>query len=279
VIDTSTNTVTKTIAGFNQPWGVAVSPDGNSVYVTNLGENGTVSVIDTTTNTVVGDPITVGTGGPQGVAVTPDGKSVYITSSDGNAVWVIDTTTNQGTSVGGGDLFGAPWGVAVSHDGKSVYVTNQDAGTVSVIGTITTIKGFNRTVGVAVSPAVVELSSAYTRAAKSRKATRNPASRWIGPEHRYLKVKAKNGPVAHVTKVTGVIKIAGQRFRLAPRWVKLQAGEGKVVKVRFKGHKRAVKQIRELLTDTPGRARVLIRASSVGNAPPITDNHWVRLQR
>jgi YVTN family beta-propeller protein len=42
------------------PWGVAVTPDGSKVYVAN--QFGTVSVIATATNTVVGSPIPVGNG-------------------------------------------------------------------------------------------------------------------------------------------------------------------------------------------------------------------------
>jgi YVTN family beta-propeller protein len=44
------------------------------LYVAN-GNDNTVSVIDTATNTVVGSPIAVGSG-PIGVAVTPDGTSL-----------------------------------------------------------------------------------------------------------------------------------------------------------------------------------------------------------
>ena len=57
------------------PDGVAVTPDGTKVYVTNYGSN-TVSVIDTATNTVTAT-VTVGTN-PRGVAVSPDGKKVYV---------------------------------------------------------------------------------------------------------------------------------------------------------------------------------------------------------
>jgi YVTN family beta-propeller protein len=56
----------------NRPFWVAVSPDGSLAYVTNLNLNaGTVSVINTATNTVI-DTIPVGTQ-PFGVAVSPDG--------------------------------------------------------------------------------------------------------------------------------------------------------------------------------------------------------------
>src|SRR5262249_18014501 len=65
--------------------------DGSKVYVAN--ESGTVSVIDTVTNTVVGSPITVG-GRLQGVAVTPEGNKVYVANILSNTVSVIATANN-----------------------------------------------------------------------------------------------------------------------------------------------------------------------------------------
>jgi len=103
-------------------------------YVTNGGDN-SVSVIDTTTNTVVGDPIPVGSF-PIGVAVTPDGKHAYVVNVDSNSVSVIDTTTN--TVVGDPIPVGSgPVGVAVTPDGKHAYVTNGRNNSVSVIDTTT----------------------------------------------------------------------------------------------------------------------------------------------
>jgi YVTN family beta-propeller protein len=43
----------------NKPLGIDVTPDGKYVYVTNSND-GTVSVINTATNTVLGAPIAVG---------------------------------------------------------------------------------------------------------------------------------------------------------------------------------------------------------------------------
>ena len=60
-------------------------------YVTNSC-NGTVSVVDTDTNTIVAT-IPVGIN-PLGVAITPDGTRVYVSNSGSGTVSVIDTSTN-----------------------------------------------------------------------------------------------------------------------------------------------------------------------------------------
>src|SRR5207244_11656162 len=92
VIDTATNTVVTHIltAGLN-PVGVAVTPDGKSVYVTDYTNNA-VSVIDTASNSVA-DLVPVGSE-PEGVAVTPDGKSVYVVNTGDNTVSVSNPSTN-----------------------------------------------------------------------------------------------------------------------------------------------------------------------------------------
>jgi YVTN family beta-propeller protein len=113
---------------------VAVTPDGSKVYVANFG-SGTMSVIATTTNTVIGSPIAVGFR-PQGVAVTPDSSKVYVANHIDNTVSVIDTATN--TVIGSPIAVGSePEGVAVTPDGSKVYVANFGSGTVSVIATAT----------------------------------------------------------------------------------------------------------------------------------------------
>src|SRR4051812_44791030 len=73
-------------ASFNYPLAAATSPDGTKVYVTNQanGFAGTVSVIDTISNTVT-KTINVGNS-PHGVAFVPNGTKAYVANQNSNTV-------------------------------------------------------------------------------------------------------------------------------------------------------------------------------------------------
>ncbi|MGB9941091.1 PKD domain-containing protein [Methanosarcina sp.] len=139
VIDTATNTVTDTVNVGYGPQGVAVTPDGTKVYVTNPGNgyqypDSTVSVIDTATNTVT-KTVSVGVH-PIRVAVTPDGTKVYVTNSESSGtVSVINTATNTVTATVPVGAY--PMGLAVTPDGTKVYVAVTGINAVSVIDTET----------------------------------------------------------------------------------------------------------------------------------------------
>lgn len=101
-------------------------------YTTNR-QDGTVSVIDTATNTVVAMPMV--SGDPVGIAVMPDGSKVYVTQTQG-AVVVIDAATN--TIVGSPIPVGAsPQSIAILPNGTKAYVGNFSGDSVSVIDTVT----------------------------------------------------------------------------------------------------------------------------------------------
>ena len=157
VIDTATNNVTATVDVGISPYGVAVSPDGSKVYVTNsVWGNGTVSVIDTATNTVTAT-VLVGDS-PHGVAVTPDGKKVYVANYMGGTVSVIDTVSNTVISTVPVGDFDFPLGVAVTPDGTKAYVAKQFGNDISVIDTstntiISTVNVGTYPIGVAINPA------------------------------------------------------------------------------------------------------------------------------
>jgi YVTN family beta-propeller protein len=136
------------------PSAVAISPNGNTLYVMNAGYNtdpgNTVSAVDPRTNTVTA---TYSTGAmPNGAAITPDGRRVYVFATVSNTVSVIDTATGSVIStvpVGVG-----PSDAVITPDGKHAYVA--DTG-LSVIDTATntvtaTISDIPAPWDVAVSP-------------------------------------------------------------------------------------------------------------------------------
>ena len=158
VFNTLTN-ATATIPGVGSILqGVAIAPDGKTVYVAGGPAAGTVSVINTVVNTV-GTPIPVGSE-PIGIAITPDGKFAYVANNGSNTISVISTATNSvvntidlALAVPGGQ----PSDVAISPDGGFVYVTSISTDSVLVIATasntvVGTILTGSQPAGVSVTP-------------------------------------------------------------------------------------------------------------------------------
>ncbi len=146
--------------GLGGPAGVAVSPDGKSVYVASAASSAVARLNRDPMTGAIAQP--AGTGGcvsesgawtcadghglgrPRSVAVSPDGKSVYVASPDSDAVARFNRSpatgvitqpagtagcvsqTGAGPCADGHGLDGAI-SVAVSPDGKSVYATSHGA--------------------------------------------------------------------------------------------------------------------------------------------------------
>jgi YVTN family beta-propeller protein len=143
VIDTATNTVTDTIPVNQEPldkrglYGLAVSPDGATLYVANgvfIGQagDGFLSVIDLATGSVTAN-IPVGIY-PVGVTLSPDGSVAYVDDEKTKTVSVIDLSTNTVTATISGYN---PSDVALSPDGSRAYIVNVKSNTVSVFDTAT----------------------------------------------------------------------------------------------------------------------------------------------
>jgi uncharacterized repeat protein (TIGR01451 family) len=145
-------TVISTIPVGSRPWGVAVNPVTNRIYVTNSWDY-SASVIDGATNTVVAT-IPVG-GNPWGVAVNPTTNRIYVVNYTSDNVSVIDGGTN--TVVATVPVGYHPVNAAVNPDTNRIYVSNNDNASVSVIdgGTdtaVATVPVGNWPDGVAVNP-------------------------------------------------------------------------------------------------------------------------------
>lgn len=160
VINVEINEVVSTITSEvgRYPYGVAATPNGAYVYVSNrdsgfLSLIDTVSVISTATNAVIAT-IPVGNG-PNGIAVNPTGSYVYVANSDDGSVSVISTATNA--VIATIPVGNEPYGVAVTPNGSYVYIANRGSDTVSVISTalnkvVSTISVGNEPNGVVVIP-------------------------------------------------------------------------------------------------------------------------------
>jgi YVTN family beta-propeller protein len=134
---TATNHVGKKIPVGQEPFAIAVTPDGKTVYAVNSGSD-TVTPINTATNTA-GPAIPVGLA-PVAIAVTPDGKTAYVVNYQSSSVTPIDTATNTaGRPIGVGAF---PYEIAISPDGRTAYVAGRgNPGTVTPIDTATNTPG------------------------------------------------------------------------------------------------------------------------------------------
>ena len=97
-------------------------------YVPNT-TNGTVSVIDTTTQTQT--TLLTGMGSPYSAAVAPNGSVAYVVDFDSSRIIPINTTTNAaGTPIGVGVY---PVNVTFTSNSATAYVSNWGANSISVV--------------------------------------------------------------------------------------------------------------------------------------------------
>ncbi|GJM10339.1 MAG: hypothetical protein DHS20C11_26150 [Lysobacteraceae bacterium] len=125
VVDTVTEMVSNIAVG-TRPQGVAASPDGNRVYVTDFVDE-TVTVIDATTNTVVGSPISLPMGAfPFTVVVSSDSSKVYVGNLSSGTVSVINTATLMiDATIPVGTQAGV-LGLSITEDGTRLYVAHDE---------------------------------------------------------------------------------------------------------------------------------------------------------
>lgn len=133
------------------PQAVVFAPDGTRAYLANL--DGTVSVIDAASRTVVGR-FEVGNQ-PDGLAISPDGTKLYVAQSASGSLSVVDAVS--GAIVGEPIPVGAsPGPVVVDSSRDFVYVANVNSQNVSAIaiadGSVTNITVGTSPSGLAASP-------------------------------------------------------------------------------------------------------------------------------
>jgi YVTN family beta-propeller protein len=161
----------KTVGVGQKPEGVAVSPDGKYVWVTNRNDD-TISILDRATDQVL---VTVPLGKkggsststysgeaekPVDIGFAPDGSRAYVTARNSNDLLVLDTakalTDPANAVIATVPVGNKPVALAVAPSGKVIYVVNRSGNSLSVVdatalNVLTTIPVGSEPEGVAVT--------------------------------------------------------------------------------------------------------------------------------
>ncbi|MGB2982306.1 MAG: YncE family protein, partial [Candidatus Bipolaricaulia bacterium] len=129
--------IVETLMIGNRAHSIAVSPDGDRIWVTCPGSPGSDGLIYVLGFTFAGslevrDIIDVGDVQPFGIAFTPDGRSVYVAFESPGQIGVFDATTYALETVDVGD---DPVFMAITPDGSKAYAIIQQHPRVVVIRT------------------------------------------------------------------------------------------------------------------------------------------------
>jgi len=121
VFDIASGKVTRTIAVADSPTGLALSPDGTSLYVTSAVPQGTVQVVDLAGGKVTAD---IATGyAPEAVVAAPGGKTLYVCNTFNNNIGVIDLASKMQTATIA--VSREPVAAAITADGRYLFVANR----------------------------------------------------------------------------------------------------------------------------------------------------------
>ena len=126
VVDTRSNTVVRTIILGGIPQRIAVSPDGEELYVANEARG--LDIV--TLSTGAFRTVAIG-GGGYGLAMSPDGVQLYVTIPNAGVTRIVTRAT--GTVVGSITTGGRPRNVAFSARGDYAVITNEDGGSVTFV--------------------------------------------------------------------------------------------------------------------------------------------------
>lgn len=120
VVDVASKAVSRRIALPEPPSGVALSPDGATLYVTNGAPDGKVYCVNAD-NGVAGSTFSAGHT-PCAPVISPDNKTLYVCNRFSNTVSVIDLASAK--EVARIPAVREPSSAAIAPDGKTLFVAN-----------------------------------------------------------------------------------------------------------------------------------------------------------
>ncbi|HEY7078994.1 MAG TPA: beta-propeller fold lactonase family protein [Nitrososphaeraceae archaeon] len=132
VINSSTNTIVRSLAVGNNPQAIEYNSANGFVYAANLLSD-TLSVINGTMNQVV-NTIAVGKSpgnSPSGIAVNSINNTIYAVNTGANTISVINGTNNQVKGYLKG--FFNPSAVTFDPDNDAIYITNKGTNSISIM--------------------------------------------------------------------------------------------------------------------------------------------------
>jgi YVTN family beta-propeller protein len=203
-INTATNKTLAPIKVGRQPFGIAITPDGKTVYV-----NGFPGVTPISTATRKAGKVIKVPGEAYALAVTPDSKTVYVTDAGSDTVIAIATATNKPRKVI--KVGQEPTYIAITKDGRMAYVANWISGTVTPIRlatskTLTAIKAGATPAFIAITPngktayvasagsgTVTPINTATNKARQPIKVGNDPTAIAITPDGRTAYVATSSG--------------------------------------------------------------------------------------
>lgn len=131
VIDATRGEVRRELSSEDgSPGRIALSPDGGTVYVSNVPSGG-VSIVDTRSHEVV-DSFVLPTASAGGVAFSPNGRLVYVAGPRPSIVTVLET--GSFTLAGTVAVHNGGAAIAVAHSGEFAYVAGR--GTLALVNLV-----------------------------------------------------------------------------------------------------------------------------------------------
>jgi DNA-binding beta-propeller fold protein YncE len=129
------------LLGDLNPHGIAISPDGRWLLLSQALDGGRVTILDLENDFSIFDTLEMDAGNfPRGIAVSPDNTHAYIAVSGiDNEIWVynLESAALEPTLVMGN----SPAAIAVTADAKRIYVINTLANTVNYLDRSTGFSG------------------------------------------------------------------------------------------------------------------------------------------
>jgi YVTN family beta-propeller protein len=121
--------VVDTISVGNTPYGIAVTPDGSKVFVSNSA-GGSISVIDTASRAVSSTIMSNVGSTPVGIAINPSGTTAYVGNYNNGTITAIDVASLTTTShdIRTATSSSCTWilNLAVAKDGSKLFLACQD---------------------------------------------------------------------------------------------------------------------------------------------------------